>query len=74
MLSHTTQFDGTDRTDSIREAAWAHLRMSDTKYMPLEPCRLREFLSKWGAFPHIQVRITHTTHTLIMTIVSGEIN
>ncbi len=51
----TPQFDGQDNADAIREAAWAHLKLSDTQYLPLEPMRLRHFLAKWGAFPHIQV-------------------
>jgi hypothetical protein len=49
------QFDGADTADSIRQAAWAHLKLSDTRYMPLEPMRLNQFLYKWGGFPHLQV-------------------
>ena len=50
------QFDENDEgAASIRAAAWAHLKMSDVQYMPLERMRLMGLLAKWGAFPHIQV-------------------
>lgn len=40
--------------DEMRTAAWAHLRLADSQYLPLERTRLVALLAKWGAFPHLQ--------------------
>ncbi len=50
------QYDPNDANEDMNDLAWNQLRLSDASYLPLERTRLLQFLTKWGSFPHIQVR------------------
>ncbi|KAG1665339.1 hypothetical protein FOA52_011753 [Chlamydomonas sp. UWO 241] len=49
------QYDDDDEgyLDALRAAAWEHMRLSDSNFMPVDKTRLLSLLLKWGAFPHI---------------------
>lgn len=51
------QYDPNDANEDMNDLAWNQLRLSDASYLPLERTRLLQFLTKWGSFPHIQVRV-----------------